>query len=56
LEPGRRTISPGPYINDFGDGWEHTIKIERIDEAALNDLFFPQPWGPRPSAALGAKK
>jgi hypothetical protein len=27
------------YLYDFGDGWEHTIKIERIDEAVPATLY-----------------
>lgn len=29
------------YLYDFGDGWEHTIKIERIAEA-VPDLAYPR--------------
>ena len=27
------------YIYDFGDGWEHTIKLERIDAARPGELY-----------------
>ena len=27
------------YIYDFGDGWEHTVKIERIDAALPGELY-----------------
>jgi Plasmid pRiA4b ORF-3-like protein len=26
------------YLYDFGDGWEHTIKIERIEDGSSNAL------------------
>jgi hypothetical protein len=35
---GSRTFS---YLYDFGDGWEHTIKIERIFDAEA-DAQFPR--------------
>jgi pRiA4b ORF-3-like protein len=27
------------YLCDFGDGWEHTIKVERIDAAVPGELY-----------------
>ena len=27
------------YLYDYGDGWEHTIKVERIGEALPGDLY-----------------
>jgi hypothetical protein len=27
------------YLYDFGDGWEHTIKVERIGEAVPGELY-----------------
>ena len=27
------------YLYDFGDGWEHTIKVEHIDAAATGELY-----------------
>jgi hypothetical protein len=41
---GTKTLQ---YVYDFGDGWEHVIKIERIDEAAPNAIY------PRLIAATG---
>ncbi len=35
------------YLYDFGDGWEHTIKIERIDDPVPDRLY------PRLLAAKG---
>ncbi len=35
---GVKTIK---YLYDFGDGWEHAVKIERITEAAP-DLIYPR--------------
>jgi hypothetical protein len=29
------------YLYDFGDGWEHTIKVERI-EAAVPGVAYPR--------------
>ena len=34
---GTKTIK---YLYDFGDGWEHTIKVERVTEAAP-DVAYP---------------
>jgi hypothetical protein len=41
---GTKTLQ---YVYDFGDGWEHLIKIERVDEAAPNAIY------PRLIAATG---
>src|SRR5690349_6201150 len=27
------------YIYDYGDGWEHTIKVERIGDAVSGELY-----------------
>ena len=35
-DTGGRTLT---YIYDFGDGWEHTIRIERIDAAEPGATF-----------------
>jgi len=35
------------YIYDFGDGWEHTIKIEQLTDSELGELY------PRLIAATG---
>ncbi len=35
---GAKTLK---YLYDFGDGWEHTIKVERLAEAAP-DLVYPR--------------
>lgn len=37
-DTGGRTLS---YIYDFGDGWEHTIRIEHID-AAEPGVIYPR--------------
>ena len=29
------------YLYDFGDGWEHTVKVERITDAILG-LIYPR--------------
>ena len=34
---GTKTIK---YLYDFGDGWEHTIKVERVTKAML-DVAYP---------------
>jgi hypothetical protein len=41
---GAKTLQ---YVYDFGDGWEHVIKIERVDEAAPDAIY------PRLIAATG---
>jgi len=41
-ETGAKTLK---YLYDFGDGWEHTVKLERIAKAALAD-FGASPWRP----------
>ena len=35
---GTKTLQ---YLYDFGDGWEHTIKIERIDDA-VPGIAYPR--------------
>jgi len=35
-ETGARTLT---YLYDFGDGWDHTIRIERIGEADANAAY-----------------
>jgi hypothetical protein len=35
-DTGVRTFT---YLYDFGDGWEHTIKVERIGEAVPGELY-----------------
>jgi hypothetical protein len=37
-ESGAKTLK---YLYDFGDGWEHTIKVERIAEA-VPGLAYPR--------------
>ena len=37
-ETGAKTLK---YLYDFGDGWEHTIKVERIAEA-VPGLAYPR--------------
>jgi len=37
-DTGAKTLK---YLYDFGDGWEHTIKIERIEDA-VPDLLYPR--------------
>ncbi|MBN7784175.1 plasmid pRiA4b ORF-3 family protein [Ponticoccus gilvus] len=44
-QTGTRTIQ---YIYDFGDGWDHSIRIERVNEAA------PGMTDPRLLKAAGA--
>ncbi|MFC7611535.1 plasmid pRiA4b ORF-3 family protein [Teichococcus aestuarii] len=36
-DTGAKTLR---YLYDFGDGWEHTVKIERIADA-VPDLIYP---------------
>src|SRR5215218_6882283 len=36
-DTGAKTLK---YLYDFGDGWEHTVKIERIADA-VPDLTYP---------------
>ena len=36
-DTGAKTLR---YLYDFGDGWEHTVKIERITQAG-DDLTYP---------------
>lgn len=33
---GTKTIK---YLYDFGDGWEHTIKVERVTEAVPGTAY-----------------
>lgn len=35
-DAGAKTLK---YLYDFGDGWEHTIKVERISEAAAGAAY-----------------
>jgi hypothetical protein len=37
-DAGTKTLR---YLYDFGDGWEHTIKVERI-EPAEPDVLYPR--------------
>ena len=37
------------YLYDFGDGWKHSIRIERI-EPALADVVYPACWRRRAAA------
>lgn len=46
---GARTIH---YIYDFGDSWDHTIRIERVGEADPGDL----PSTDRRREALSARR
>ena len=41
LVGGKRRLKKFTYTYDFGDGWEHTIKVERID-AAESDKIYPR--------------
>jgi hypothetical protein len=50
---GTKTLK---YLYDFGDGWEHTIKIERLIDPEPG-VLYPKPRAaarPRTSVVLGA--
>ena len=36
-DAGTKTIN---YFYDFGDGWEHTVKVERITDA-IPSMAYP---------------